>query len=183
MALQTICSIDDVRAAGNYTPKVETITVTFYLELVGIMLRELIGVTNYEKALLTTSGYTELELARLKKAEALLAVGFSLPAVSSITTAQGTLAAYNFGRAGEVEVKSIAKEIMELASNYIIMGKALIPTELFVDQEEGRSVWSTVFMRVFPGLDEMPTVATVHSEAESIIQTERGDVAYEPSMG
>jgi hypothetical protein len=111
-----------------------------------------------------------------------MTVGFALPAVAAASVEGGTLSAYSFGRSGQVELRSIAKEIMDLASNYMIMAKALIP-DSYIVIESTENVWNEVVMRVFPGLDEMPTVATIHSEAETLIKESRGDVIYTEELG
>ncbi len=171
MSVETLATVDDVRNAGNYG-RVEAGVLLFYLELTSFLFREMIGEDNYNAALADT--LDELDVVRLTKAEALLAVGFSLPAVSAPTTQAGTVRTLTIGRTGQVEVASFTKEIMELAASYINMGRSLIPSEYYIT-EEAVAIWSAVFQKVFPGLDELPTMATIHSEAESLIQEARGD--------
>lgn len=181
MAITTLATETDVRNAGNYSDRVPAGVVNFYLELTSFLFRELIGDDNYTQAQ-ENGSLEEMVKMRLLKAEALLTVGISLPAASAPTTQAGTLQSFNIGRTVDIEVKSITKEIMDLAANYIILAKSLIPEEL-ITEEGSQTVWYKVYQRVFPSLSEMPTTADMHSEAEALIKEARGDESYEASMG
>ena len=170
--IDTLATVDDVRHAGNYSERVDSKVLEFYLELTSFLFKEMIGEANYANAF--AGAIVELDVVRLKRAEALLAVGFSLPAISSPTTQSGTLRTLTIGRTGQVETASFTKEVMELAANFINMGRALIPSKYYIG-DEAAAIWSTVFQKVFPGLDELPTQATIFSAAEAIIQEARGD--------
>ena len=181
MAITTLATETDVRNAGNYSDRVSAGVINFYLELTSFLFRELIGDDNYTQAQ-EDGSFTDSVKMRLQKSEALLTVGISLPAVSSPTTQAGTLQSFNIGRTVDIEVKSVTKEIMDLAANYIILAKSLIPDTLITD-EASQTVWYKVYQRVFPSLSEMPTQADMHSEAEAVIKEARGDELYEASMG
>lgn len=125
------------------------------------------------------AGYLDAEvLTRLKKAEALMTVSFALPAISMVAGEQGVLSALSLGTGGQMEVMSYAKEIMELAGAF--MNLAIRVTSGYLITEKYQEVWHHVILRMFPSLDEMPTVATIKSEDETLLKYYRGDVAYEP---
>jgi len=55
----------------------------------------------------------------------------------------------------------------------------MIPESLITNKRY-KEVWFEVIQRVFPGLDEFPTVAMVASDEEALIKTARGDKKYVP---
>jgi len=169
----TLATQDDVKNAGNFSDRVPVGVISFYLELTSFLFQELIGEANYDDAK-DDGSFTEAVKLRLRKAEALLTVGISLPAVSSPTTQSGTLQSFNIGRTVDIEVKSVTKEIMDMAANFITIARSLIPSEL-ITTEGGQAVWCKVYQRVFPSLSETPTVADMHSDAEATIQEARGE--------
>jgi len=125
------------------------------------------------------AGYLDSDvLIRLKKAEALMTVSFALPAIGMVAGEQGILSALSLGTGGQMEVMSYAKEIMELAGAF--MNLAIRITSGYLITEKYQEVWHHVILRMFPSLDEMPTVATIKSEDETLLKYYRGDVAYEP---
>lgn len=124
-------------------------------------------------------GYLDSDvLTRLKKAEALMTVSFALPAIGMVSGEQGILSALSLGTGGQMEVMSYAKEIMELAGAF--MNLAIRIASGYLITEKYQEVWHHVILRMFPSLDEMPTVATIKSEDETLLKYYRGDVAYEP---
>jgi hypothetical protein len=173
MSITTLATETDVRNAGNYSDRVAQGTLQFYLELTSFLMRDMITDTVYQTAY-QGGTMSESNRARLIKAEALMTVGLSLPAVSAPTTQAGTLQSFNIGRTVDIQVKSIAKEIMEMAANFITLAKGIIPAGMITDEGQ-EDVWCTVYMRVFPSLSEMPTQADMHSTAEAAIQDARGD--------
>jgi hypothetical protein len=179
MAITTLATETDVRNAGNFSDRVSNGVITFYLELTSFLMRDMIGDTNYEAAF-QGGGLSDENKLRLQKAEALMTVGMSLPAVAAPTTQAGTLQSFNIGRTVDIEVKSIAKEIMEMAANFITLAKGIIPPGMITDEGQ-EDVWCKVYMKVFPSLSEMPTVADMHSTAEAVIQEARGDELIDES--
>lgn len=124
-------------------------------------------------------GYLDSDvITRLKKAEALMTVSFALPAIGMVAGEQGILSALSLGTGGKMEVMSYAKEIMELAGAF--MNLAIRIASGYLITEKYKEVWYHVILRMFPSLDEMPTVATIDSEDEMLLKYYRGDVAYEP---
>lgn len=181
MTIETLSSEADVRAAGNFSERVSGACINFYRELTSFLLIEMIGQDNYD-ACKQSGGQSDAVKNRVLKAEALMTVGLALPAVSAPTTQAGTLQSFNIGRTVDIEVKSVTKEIMDMAATFISLGRSLIPVELF-DEEGEKAVWYQVYQRVFPSLSETPTVADLHSEAEAVIKVARGDVDHEDYEG
>jgi hypothetical protein len=181
MSLTTLANETDVRSAGNFSDRVAQGTIVFYLELTSFLMRDLITDTVYQTAYPDGSMSMSNKL-RLVKAEALMTVGLALPAVAAPTTQAGTLQSFNIGRTVDIEVKSFAKEIMDMAANFITLAKGIIPAGM-ITEEGQQSVWSRVYMRVFPSLSEMPTVADMHSLAEAAIQEVRGEDFFETGQG
>jgi len=180
MAETTIASLEDVRNAGNISQKVDAGTLQFYLDFTSFFLREIIGITRYNQAV-AGSLSPSYNNVKLKIAEAMLAVGFSLPAVGVSIAEQGMLRSFSTGgRGGELETVSFTKEIMELANTFISTGHAMIPSS-YISADAYKQVWYNVVMRVFPGLDEIPTMGTIASYAESLLKYERGDQSYDPT--
>jgi len=172
----TIATITDMRHAGNLGGRVSTDSLTFYLDLTSYIFREMISDTTYDKARNGQLDGNDNDM--LKKAEALLAVGFSLPAIATHIVETGMLKIQTVGsRGGDLEAVSFAKEVMELAANFLNMAQHVIPTK-YVVSDSYKKVWFEVVQRVFPALDEMPTIAQIGSYAEGVIQKERGDEVY-----
>lgn len=117
-------------------------------------------------------------ITRLKKSEALMTVSFALPAIGMVAGEQGILSALSLGTGGQMEVMSYAKEIMELAGAF--MNLAIRVASGYLITEKYQDVWHHVILRMFPSLDEMPTVATIASEDEMLLKYYRGDEAYKP---
>jgi len=178
----TIATIADMKNAGNLGARIDDDCLTFYLELVSYMLRRMLGDTNYDAAVAGTLD-PAIHNDMIKKAEALMATGFALPALGTKIVETGMLKIQSVGsRGGEIQVASFAKEVMELAANFINMGQHIIPDDYIV-ADEYKTVWYQVMQRVFPALDELPTMARMHSAAEAAIKRERGDKIYEPEDG
>jgi len=172
----TIASIADVRNAGNYSGKVREDSLTFYLNLSSFFLKEMIGQENYEKAVSGSLPGDDNE--KLKIVEALMAVGFSLPAIATVVAETGALRTVSVGgRGGELEVVSFSREITLLASHFFNLAHLIIPS-VYIVSENYEQIWHDVIQRVFPGLDETPTVAPIHSYAEGVIKEARGDERF-----
>lgn len=177
--MATIASLDNVRSAGNFSKKITNESLTFYLNFTSFWLQQTIGESNYAKAITGTLdpvSYNE----KLKYAEALLTVSYALPAVGVNVAESGMLKTASVGgRGGEQELVSFTREILALAANFSYMAHCMIPVSLIVNAKY-KEVWFQVVQRVFPGLDEFPTVAMIASDEEGLIQTARGDKAYVP---
>lgn len=179
--MDTIANVEKVRWAGGFDAKVSADTIQFYLDLTSILFREMIGDENYDKAVAGT--LTALDNLRLEKAEALMAVAFSVPALATPIGQTGMVRMERVGVGGNIEVFSFTREVMNYAANFMNMGRRMIPEAYILDSEAYKEVWSEVVLRVFPGLDELPTQATIASEAEVLLQDARGDRAYFPGEG
>ncbi|MBA7633306.1 hypothetical protein ES703_40870 [subsurface metagenome] len=68
---------------------------------------------------------------------------------------------------------------MALAANFSYMAHSMIPDSLITNKKY-KEVWFEVVQRVFPGLDEFPTVAMIASTEEELIKAARGDKTYVP---
>lgn len=177
----SLTTTDEVRYAGNFSKKITEETLAFYLNFVGFLLQQMIGKAIYDKAAASLLSPAE-DNTKLKLAEALLTVSYSLPAVGIAIAETGMLRTQAVGgRGGELETVSFAREIEELAAHFARLAFAMIPEQYLSDN--AKQVWFSVAQRVFPGLDEMPTMATIHSTAEALIQDERGDEQYNPNEG
>lgn len=178
MAWKTLASVEEVRQAGNYSDRISSESVTFYLEISSYVLSAMIGSTNY--GLAKVEGLDEPYNDMLKKAEACMAVSFSLPAVGIKTSEMGIIKQMAMARGGEFQNVSFAKEIMELASAFMSMANFLIPDALIQDADAYGLVWYHIVQTLFPSLDEFPTRGTIRSVQEEIIQEERGSEDYVP---
>lgn len=177
--MATIASLEDVRNAGNFSKKVFDDSLTFYLNFTSFWLNLMIGEPNYNKAIAGTLSPTSFN-ERLRYAEALLAVSYCLPALGVNVAESGMLKTASVGgRGGEQELVSFTREILALAANFSYMAHSMIPDSL-ITNEKYKEVWFEVTQRVFPGLDEFPTVALIASAEEGLIKEARGDKAYEP---
>jgi len=174
-----LASLDNVRAAGNFGKRISDESLKFYLQFTSYHLQRVVGESNYtdaEAGTLTPASYN----TKLMYAEALLTVSFALPALGVRVAESGMLRTTSVGgRGGEQELVSFTREILALASNFAHMGNILIPESLITDAKF-KEVWYEVIQRVFPGLDEFPTVALLHSDEEALIKTARGDKTYVP---
>lgn len=176
MALQTLVTADDVKTAGNLSSRASNATILFYVEIASLIFREMIGTTVYANAI---AGTLEADvLLRLKKSETLMTIAFALPAIGMVAGEQGVLSALSLGTGGQMEVMSYAKEITELAGAF--MNLAIRVASGYLITEMYQQVWHHVILRMFPSLDEMPTVATIASEDEMLLKYYRGDEAYKP---
>lgn len=177
--MATIASLADVRNAGNFSKKVTEETLAFYLNFTSFWLKLTIGEANYAKAVAGTldpASYNE----KLKYAEALLAVSYALPAIGVNVAESGMLRTASVGgRGGEQELVSFTREILALAANFSYMANTIIPESLITNKRY-KEVWFEVVQRVFPGLDEFPTVAMIGSLEEGLIKDARGDKKYVP---
>lgn len=174
--MSTLATEEDVRAAGNFSSNVPTKTLTFYLELCDYFILEMIGADNYAGTELS-----EISIDRIKKAEALMTVALALPAISTVTATQGIARTMTMGGSGgSLEVVSFVKEINDLATTFLTMSQQLL-AEFVIDEEKDSSIWSSVIMRMFPGLSEMPTVGDMHSVEEERLKLLRGDEAIATS--
>lgn len=178
--MATISSLDDVRNAGNFSKKVTDDSLTFYLNFTSFWLKLMIGEPNYAKALagsLVPGSFNE----RLRYAEALLTVSYALPAIGVNVAESGMLRTASVGgRGGEQELVSFTREILALATNFSYMAYSMIPDSL-ISNKKYKEIWFEVTQRVFPGLDEFPTVALLGSLEETLIKDARGDKSYVPS--
>jgi len=175
----TIASLSDVRDAGNFSKKIENGCLTFYLNFTSFWLKLMIGEPNYEKAIAGTLSPTSFN-ERLKYAEALLAVSYALPSIGVNIAEAGMLKTASVGgRGGEQELVSFTREILALAANFSYMAHSMIPDSLITNKKY-KEVWFEVVQRVFPGLDEFPTVAMIASTEEELIKAARGDKTYVP---
>lgn len=172
----TLTTVDEVRNAGNIDIKIPEPIITFYLNFSSIMLKEIIGDENYAKAL--ANQLEGFDNDKLRMAEALMAVGVALPALANPTVIAGTTRTTRVGVGGETEVFSFTKEITSMASYFLQLGKNLVPSALVQDTETFGAIWSSTIMRVFPGIDEIPTVATIASDVEELLKDDRGDSDY-----
>lgn len=179
--MDTLATIDDVRHAGNVSKRVDAETLTFYLQFSSKLMRDLLTTAVYTKALAGTLPADDIFL--LKMSEALYTVGYCLPAIGTIVAEQGVLRTASVGgRGGELEAVSFVKELSLLAAHFISLAHVLIPSRYVSDArfEEG---WYQVIGRVFPGLDEMPTMAPIFSYAEELLKEARGDKIFNPQGG
>jgi len=177
--MTSIASKTDVQNAGNFSQKVSDATLDFYLEFTSFYMEMMLGSTTYAAAVAGTLT-PAADVTKLKMSEALLTVSFALPAVGITVAEAGMLRTQAVGgRGGELEVVSFVKELKDLALHFATIGLNLIP-ETYVQSDKFKPVWFSVIQRVFPGLDEMPTMATIHSDAEATIQDARGDEEYTP---
>lgn len=173
--IPTIATVEQVRWAGGIDQRVDTDCLKFYLQLTSHLFRDMIGDTNYDAAINDT--LEAHDRSRLEMAEALLTVGFSYPAIAAPITQVGLMKNARIGVGGQVEIFSPSKEVMEMAANFLNMGKSLVPATMF-QGEAADNVWHEVVMQVFPGTTEIPTVADIGSEEEADIKTARGDYVY-----
>ena len=177
--MATIASLDDVRNAGNFSKKLTDGSLIFYLNFTSFWLKLAIGEANYDKAI---AGTLEPEIynEKLKYAEALLTVSYALPAIGVNVAESGMLRTASVGgRGGEQELVSFTREILALASNFSYMANCMIP-ECLITSAKFKEFWFEVTQRVFPGLDEFPTVAMISSDEEALIKAARGDKTYVP---
>lgn len=174
-----LASQDNVRAAGNFGKKISNESLAFYLEFTSFHLHMVIGDTTYAKAEAGTLTPVEFN-TKLKYAEALLTVSFALPALAVQIAESGMLRTASVGgRGGDQELVSFTREVLALASNFAHMGNMMIPESLITDAKF-KEAWFEVIQRVFPGLDEYPTVAIIASDEEALIKNARGDKLYVP---
>jgi hypothetical protein len=175
----TIASLEDVRNAGNFSKKIENACLTFYLTFTSFWLKLMIGEPNYDKAVAGTLDPITFN-ERLKYAEALLAVSYALPSIGVNIAEAGMLKTASVGgRGGEQELVSFTREILALATNFSYMAHSMIPDSL-ISNKKYKEIWFEVTQRVFPGLDEFPTVAMIASTEEELIKAARGDKKYVP---
>ncbi len=174
-----LASQDNVRAAGNFGKKISNESLAFYLEFTSFHLHMVVGDTTYAKAEAGTLSPEEFN-TKLKYAEALLTVSFALPALAVQIAESGMLRTASVGgRGGDQELVSFTREVLALASNFAHMGNMMIPESLITDKKF-KEAWFEVIQRVFPGLDEYPTVAIIASDEEALIKSARGDKLYVP---
>jgi hypothetical protein len=176
----TIASIDDIRHAGNISSRVEDEILNFYLDISSILFSEMVGSTVYLEAIGDPPTLTAIALKKLKISEALMTVGLILPCLSMQPEERGILSVISQGAAGQLEKWSFVKEIDALAATFINLAYQI--SGEFITAEGYETVWSEVIMRMFPSLDEMPTVAPIHSDEEILIKIRRGDEVVTPSQ-
>ena len=111
------------------------------------------------------------------QSEALMAVGLVLPALAMSPEERGLLQVISHGATGQLEKFSFVKEVQELATTFMNLAQQI--SQDFIIQEGYEYVWHKVIMRMFPSLDEMPTVAMIKSENEALLQARRGTVFVE----
>ena len=178
----TLATLQDCQSAGNLNKRIDEAVILFYLDLASGFMEELLSPEVYALALTTShTGYTDKEVSRMVKAEALTTVAFCLPALAMVTAIQGVARTTSMGGGGYIEYLSYTKEITELANSFLSMAQQLIG--IYVSSSVFTTVWSNVVMNMFPSMSEMPTVADIGSDYERLIQIARGDVPYTSSMG
>lgn len=178
MAWATLATEEDVLQAGNFSDRISSESVTFYLRIGSYFVSGVIGATNYLSA--KKQELDEPYNDMLRKAEACVAVSFALPALAVKTSEMGMVKQMAMARGGEYQSMSFAKEIQELAGAFMALAYFLIPSSLIQDAESYGQVWHHTFQVLFPTMDEFPTRATIHSYSEGLIQTARGFDEYIP---
>jgi len=177
---ETIASVDDVRRAGNISDRIDVGILQFYLDIASISLSEMVGSTIYEEAIKDSSTLEAKALKRLMITEALMTVGFILPCLAMQPEERGILSVISHGAGGQLEKWSYVKEVNELAATFLNLAYQISSEYISTEGYEG--VWSQVIMRMFPSLDEMPTVAPIASEEEILIKIRRGDEVVLPNQ-
>lgn len=172
----TIASIDDVRKAGNISEGIDNTILQFYLDIASILFRDMITEAIYTEALADPPTFTEIALKRLKITEAMMTVGLILPCLAMQPEERGILSVISHGAGGQLEKWSFAKEVEALAATFMNLGYQI--SGEYITEEGYEAVWSEVVMRMFPSLDETPTVAPMHSADEILIKLRRGDKIY-----
>lgn len=176
----TIASVDDVRKAGNISERVDVEILQFYLDIASLSFCEMIGSVVYDEALKDVPTVDAKILKKFKITEALMTVGFILPCLSMQPEERGILSVISHGAGGQLEKWSFVKEITELAATFMNLAYQISGEYISTEGYEG--VWSQVIMRMFPSLDEMPTVAPIASANEVLIKIRRGDELILPEQ-
>jgi hypothetical protein len=171
----TIASVEDVKRAGNISDRVETGVLEFYLNLTSMLFSEMIGSTVYAAALARTLDSSVMQ--KFRYSEALMAVGLALPALAMGPEERGILSVMSHGAGGQLEKFSFVKEVQELAATFLNLAQQV--SSGYITEEGYEAVWHTVVMRMFPSLDEMPTMALIGSQEELLLKAARGDDGYE----
>lgn len=178
---KSLASIEDVKRAGNISDRVSTETLQFYLEIASMLFSEMVGSTVYAAALSRDESQTESSIIRkFKKSEALMTVGLALPALAMMPEERGLLSVISHGAGGQIEKYSFVKEVQELAATFLNLAQQI--SAGFIVEEGYENVWYNVIQRMFPALDEMPTVATIKSVDEELIQYLRGEITFYPGI-
>ena len=175
---KSIASVEDVRRAGNISDRVDKEVIQFYLDIASMLFSKMVGDTTYAAAVARTE--ESIIIRKFKYSEALMAVGLALPALSMGAEERGMLSVISHGAGGQLEKFSFVKEVQELAATFMNMAQQISSGYIIEDGYE--NVWYQVIQRVFPALDEMPTIATIKSEDEELIQYLRGERDFYPSV-
>lgn len=171
---ETIASIEDVKLAGNISARVDNGTVQFYLEIASTLFARMVGLSVYAEAITTPPTLDSLVVRSFMKSEALMAVGLVLPALAMSPEERGLLQVISHGAGGQLEKFSFVKEVQELAATFMNLAQQI--SQAYIIEEGYELVWHQVIMRMFPSLDEIPTVGMIGSEAEALLQAKRGYV-------
>lgn len=175
---KSIASVEDVRRAGNISDRVDKNVLQFYLDIASILFSQMVGSDVYDAAIGRTE---ESEVIRkFKKSEALMTVGIALPAITMGPEERGMLSVISHGAGGQLEKFSFVKEVQELAATFLNLSQQI--SAGYIIEEGYENVWHNVVARMFPALDEMPTVATIKSADEKLIQYLRGETTFYPGI-
>lgn len=176
----TIASIDDVKKAGNIAEGIDKEILQFYLDIASILFSEMITDTVYQEALADPATLDAIVLKRFMITESMMTVGLILPCLAMQPEERGILSVISQGAGGQLEKWSFVKEVEALAAVFMNLGYQISST--YITTEGYEAVWSEVVMRMFPSLDEIPTVAPIHSADEILIKIRRGDKMYYPDQ-
>lgn len=171
---ETVASVEDVRRAGNISDRVDVEVLQFYLEIASTLFSQMVGITVYAEAVADPPTLDEDILGKFKKSEALMVVGLVLPALAMSPEERGLLQVVSHGAGGQLEKFSFVKEVQELATTFMNLSQQL--SQDYIIEKGYENVWHKVIMRMFPSLDEIPTVGMIKSEEEALLQAQRGTV-------
>jgi len=171
---ETIASVEDVKQAGNISERVDIKIIQFYLEIASTLFSRMVGVSVYAEAISATPTLDSAVIKSFMKSEALMTVGLVLPALAMSPEERGLLQVISHGAGGQLEKYSFVKEVQELATTFMNLAQQI--SQAYIIQEGYEHVWSKVIMRMYPSLDEMPTVGMIASEEEALLQARRGYV-------
>lgn len=177
---QTLASVEDVRNAGNISDRVSKDVIQFYLDISSMLFSQMVGTTVYAAALDPTSDIESGIVRRFIYSEALMTVGLSLPALAMSPEERGILSVISHGAGGQLEKFSFTKEVQELAATFLNLAQQI--SSGYILEEGYENIWVNVVMRMFPSLDEMPTVAFIGSEEEALLQYQRGEEVFVPGI-
>jgi len=172
----TIASVDDIKRAGNVSDRVSTETLQFYLGIGSMLFKEMVSPTVYAEAI--ARNLDSIVIQKFKYSEALLSLGLAIPALAMSPEERGILSVISHGAGGQLEKFSFVKEVQDLAATFLNLAQQLSSGYIITAGYE--AVWYNVIQRMFPALDEMPTVATIESNQELLLKAKRGDELFQP---